>query len=154
MISQTANEPRAYENWFKIFEQARDEGTSYSDLSVNLGRFLESFQNNLAIDYLSGMANLLAGTFDSMNGRRRLESAIEEINKMDPEDRIAILNASINLIAERRNEQVDEQFSEFMINALDVEDIDELLYQRLQDKYSLVAYMRKVMSKLAVYAGE
>ena len=154
MIGQIADNPLEYNNWFELFALASEQKTSDKELSINMGRFLESFQNNVAIDFLSGMANLFAGTFESLNGRQRLERAMTVINTLDLSDRLDILEKSIVLLEKRESNQLNEQFSEFMMNKLDVNDLDEILYNRLEDKYSLSVYMKKVMSRLATFAGE
>jgi ATP-dependent DNA helicase RecQ len=151
LVSQIADNPNHYEDWFQVFSQAKTDQISMKEISISMGRFLESFNNNVAIDFLSGIANMLADTFESMNGRRRLKQAMEVINEYEPSDRIYILNETMKLVADQKNPMLNETFSEFFIQEMNVDGIETMIYNALKDNYSLKTVLEVSMKKIADY---
>jgi len=50
-----------------------------ASLSASVLRFLESYQNNISLNLLSGLLRLLQDDFENIDGRQRLESFLKEL---------------------------------------------------------------------------
>jgi ATP-dependent DNA helicase RecQ len=51
-------------------------------LLASVSRFLESYQYNTGLDFISGVVRLLVDDYDNPDGRDRLESAMERVVDM------------------------------------------------------------------------
>ena len=61
-------------------------------IQFSLARYLESYNNNPALDLMSGLCRLITNTFDDADGRSRLISYFNEFQNFDGEaDSIVIL---------------------------------------------------------------
>lgn len=103
-ILQTIGEnPLDYGKWFDVFyyEQQTNEikdgnyvikpihipeikdeefkKVKYRELQDKISRFLESYQNNIGLNFISGLVRLVLDNFEDLDGRRRLEQAFEGI---------------------------------------------------------------------------
>lgn len=154
LLANIADETENYLYWFNIFDAAVKEKKSDREMTVILARFLESFQNNVAINLISGMYNLLANNFDSLNGRQRFIKALEVINEYHKADKEAILVKLLDVIASKENMRLKMAFSEFIIHNMDVENIEKIVFKRLEDHYSLKVCLAKQMAQMADYIGE
>ena len=105
-ILQTIGEnPLDYGKWFDVFyyEQQTNEikdgnyvikpihipeikdeefkKVKYRELQDKISRFLESYQNNIGLNFISGLVRLVLDNFEDLDGRPRLERAFEGIKK-------------------------------------------------------------------------
>lgn len=105
-ILQTIGEnPSDYTQWFKVFyyeqqtneikdgnyvtkpiyiPEIKDENLKrekYRSLQDKTSRFLESYQNNMGLNFVSGLVRLVLDDFEDLDGRPRLERAFEDIKK-------------------------------------------------------------------------
>jgi ATP-dependent DNA helicase RecQ len=76
-----------YEKWFEVFYFLRTEGQKqyrtdkvlnaeqHIALQNNLGRFLESYANNVGLNFISGIVRLMNNDFGNNDGRNRLEQS-------------------------------------------------------------------------------
>lgn len=105
-ILQTIGEnPLDYTQWFKVFyyeqqtneikdgnyvtkpiyiPEIKDENLKrekYRSLQDKTSRFLESYQNNMGLNFVSGLVRLVLDDFEDLDGRPRLERAFEDIKK-------------------------------------------------------------------------
>ncbi|MDO8991748.1 MAG: hypothetical protein Q7U83_01700, partial [Daejeonella sp.] len=53
----------------------------FENLRDNISRFLESYRNNLGLNFLSGIVRLALNEYQDSDGRERFESALETIKQ-------------------------------------------------------------------------
>ena len=86
ILGEIADQPREVKEWFKVLNVERIRDNKVSDIIMNLNRFLESYQNNVGLNFVSGILNLIDHHFDSPDGRIRLLSALKAIKAFSVED--------------------------------------------------------------------
>lgn len=95
ILQHIAENPQDIERWFEVFYQVNNNVVTKNlltrsqteSLRDNLRRFLESYMYNTGLDLISGLVRLQLDDYDNTDGRRRLESSLEEVQQMD-KDRI------------------------------------------------------------------
>jgi ATP-dependent DNA helicase RecQ len=85
--------------WFRIFfvseagkEDVVKSNQSVNELKITLNRFLESYDNDIALNMINGFLNLLTDDFDNRDGRQRLSKSLKEIHQMNSIVRNEIFN--------------------------------------------------------------
>jgi ATP-dependent DNA helicase RecQ len=94
LLQHIAENPSDFYRWFEIFYQVEDNIVSNEiinceqrqSLLANLGRFLESYQYNTGLDFISGVLRLLIDDFNNADGKARFESSFKQIMKFDQND--------------------------------------------------------------------
>ena len=92
-----------FKKWFEVFYFLRTEGqkqyrtdqvlnsNQLLNLQNNLGRFLESYSNNIGLNFISGILRLMNDDFENIDGKNRLEQSfnflIENDWKLGKEER-------------------------------------------------------------------
>lgn len=93
MLQHIAENPNDFHKWFEVFYQIDNNRISNviinyeqrQSLLANLGRFLESYQYNTGLDFVSGVLRLLVDDFNNKDGQDRFESAFKAVVKYDIE---------------------------------------------------------------------
>ena len=155
MLGTVADQPREVQEWFEVLNIDRIKKNKISNIIMNLNRFLESYQNNVGLNYISGILNLIDQHFDSPNGRTRLLSAFASIKNFKDDDKQYILEQSAKLIAQLSEQDVaiKEEFSEFYIRNYEYDETDKVIYKELEDNYSLHTFMRRMMAYMVGISG-
>lgn len=144
-MGEVADFPREYEKWFKILNLNVIEKKKIRGLIANLSRFLESYQNNIGLNFISGILNLLNHNFDTENGRNRLRNSLGSINSFDEDAKLYILTESSKLIKELGDETQKKEFAEFFIENYDLKNVAAEIYKVVEDNYSLnVAFLQNL----------
>ncbi|OFX56895.1 MAG: hypothetical protein A2046_00060 [Bacteroidetes bacterium GWA2_30_7] len=81
VLQHIAENPKEYEKWFEVLttnNQFPNE-LEFKKLRDSISRFLESYRNNLGLNFLSGFVRLALNEYQDSDGRERFESAIETI---------------------------------------------------------------------------
>lgn len=143
-----ADMPQEFKHWFDIINIDTIKKEKVRNMIMGLNRFLESYQNNVGLNYVSGFLNLIDNNFDSTNGRERMKQAINVIAGFDEKDRKAILEESAKVMFEVGDKQALESFSEFFIRNYPLEDADRHIYKIQNDSYSLHFYIKRILSKM------
>ncbi len=149
-----------YTRWFEVFYKL-DKSQNRIDqiisnpelisLQGNLSRFLESYANNIGLNFISGIVRLLNDDFENSDGRKRLESTISYIinsENFTDEDFIFILENSCIII---RNYKMifRNKFSEFLIKTFDLErNILFIINEKLEDEFSTEFLLENADKKL------
>ena len=91
VLQHIVENPRDFERWFEVFYPEEDQEGGRDDrfltvrnqeaLRSSLSRFLESYRSNLGLDMISGLLRLLLDDYDNLDGRERLESSLEVIQR-------------------------------------------------------------------------
>lgn len=155
MLGTIADQPREVREWFEILNVDRIKKSKISNIIMNLNRFLESYQNNIGLNYISGILNLIDQHFDSPNGRTRLLAAFASIKNFKDDDKQYILEQSAKLIAQLSEQDVaiKEEFSEFYIRNYEYDETDNVIYKELEDNYSLHTFMQRMMAYMVGISG-
>ena len=107
MLQHISENPLDYKQWFEAFKiverdvqnkiintiylpsvQNNERRTIYfENLRDSISRFLESYQNNTALNLISGIVRLFLNKYDDLDGKNRFESALKSIknNNFDTE---------------------------------------------------------------------
>lgn len=107
-------------------------------LRSSLSRLLESYQNSLWLNLISGILRLYLGQFDDRDGRPRLERAFDSLCKMDKEFRFRQIELVLKIGKMFESEQkslLSQTLFKFFPDML------EVIYEVLQDDYSLWSFM-------------
>lgn len=94
ILQHIAENPNDFYRWFEVFYQAEgNQGFNEilnweqrQSLLANLSRFLESYQYNTGLDFISGVLRLLIDDFKNADGKDRFESSFRQIRKFEEKD--------------------------------------------------------------------
>lgn len=94
LLQHIAENPSDFFKWFEVFYQLEDNEISNElinweqrqSLLANLSRFLESYEYNTGLDFVSGVLRLLIDDFDNADGKVRFESSFKKILKFEQAD--------------------------------------------------------------------
>mgnify|MGYP000993579521 CR=1 FL=1 len=95
IIQHIAENPKEYVKWFDVLltnSQFPNE-VEFKKLRDSISRFLESYRNNLGLNFLSGFVRLALNEYQDSDGKGRFESALETIkNTFSIDDQEDFLN--------------------------------------------------------------
>lgn len=94
LLQHIAENPNDFDRWFEVFYQLEENKLSNKiinweqrqSLLANLSRFLESYEYNTGLDFISGVIRLLVDDFENADGKDRFESSFKQIMKFSQED--------------------------------------------------------------------
>lgn len=84
IIQHIAENPLEYEKWFEVFNANNQfpTTTEFEKLKDSISRFLESYRNNLGLNFLSGFVRLALTDYNDSDGKERFESSISKIKQI------------------------------------------------------------------------
>lgn len=105
LLQHIAENPNDFNRWFEVFYQIDNNTVSNKvinyeqrqSLLANLGRFLESYQYNTGLNFISGVLRLLVDDFKNKDGQDRFESAFNTIVKYDKDELDFVLDNLLKL---------------------------------------------------------
>ena len=146
ILGTIAEQPRQVETWFDVLNVERiTKKESAQGIIMNLNRFLESFQANVGLNYISGILHLIEHHFDDPNGKERLYSALTVIKSFKEEDKEYVLVETAKLIFELADPNLSEEFTEFFIRNYDYDETERIIYKQLESNYALQSFLRRMM---------
>ena len=154
MFGIIADEPEEITKWFDVINTDTIKRKKASDILMALNRFLESYQHNVGLNYISGFLNLLQGNFESPNGRDRLLQALKVINGFKLEEKIYVLEETAKVMYELGADETLELFAEFYSENFPYEDTEGIIYKITNDNYSLNICLKKMLSTIISKVGE
>lgn len=88
VLQHIAENTKDYEKWFEVLLSNNQfpNTTEFAKLKDSISRFLESYRNNLGLNFISGFVRLALNEFDDSDGKERFESALSTVKhtfKMD-----------------------------------------------------------------------
>lgn len=94
LLQHIAENPNDFNRWFEVFYQLEENILSNKiinweqrqSLLANLSRFLESYEYNTGLDFISGVIRLLVDDFENADGKDRFESSFKQIMKFSQDD--------------------------------------------------------------------
>lgn len=91
LLQHISEHPKDFHKWFDVFVKRNQkfEVLGYilkdkketENLKLKLQRFLESYKNNVGLNFISGIIRLFLNEFDDQDGRTRFEQALESIKE-------------------------------------------------------------------------
>lgn len=84
VLQHIAENPMEYEKWFDVLTTKNQfpNAAELKKLKDSISRFLESYRNNLGLNFLSGFVRLALDEYQDSDGKERFESALETINQI------------------------------------------------------------------------
>ena len=142
ILQHIAENPKEFEKWFDVLttnNQFLNE-VEFKKLRDSISRFLESYRNNLGLNFLSGFVRLALNEYQDSDGKERFESALETIkqtfSKSEQDDflnRLMILGKYLN---EEQKMELCQSISKFYQEKLElIAEYYDLAYL-LNDVYS------------------
>ena len=105
ILQHIAENPKEFEKWFDVLATNNQilNDIEFKKLRDRISRFLESYRNNLGLNFLSGFVRLALNEYQDSDGKERFESALETIkqtfSKSEQDDflnRLMILGKNLN----------------------------------------------------------
>ena len=121
---------------------------------MGLNRFLESYQNNVGLNFIFGLLNMINEHFSGTNGRDRLLRSLGTISRFKESDRAFIIQESARVMYELGSEEAQEEFAEFFIENFPLEDTERHIYNIQRDNYSLKVYIEKALAYMIKEIGD
>jgi ATP-dependent DNA helicase RecQ len=83
ILQHIAENPKEFEKWFDVLTTNNQFPNDYEfkKLRDSISRFLESYRNNLGLNFLSGFVRLALNEYQDSDGKERFESALETIKQ-------------------------------------------------------------------------
>lgn len=142
ILQHIAENPKEFIKWFEVLttnNQFPNE-VEFKKLRDSISRFLESYRNNLGLNFLSGFVRLSLNEYQDSDGKQRFESALETIKKTfskseqdDFLNRLMVLGKNLN---EEQKMELCQSISKFYPEKLEqLADYYDLAYL-LNDVYS------------------
>jgi len=155
IFQHIAEKPKDNKRWFEVFYQVEKNIVTdkfitrrqQEGLRDNLSRFLESYMYNPGLDLISGLLRLLLDDYENVDGRKRLESSLEEIQYFQ-EDEIEFVLAQILRIGK----QLTSSNKNFLAESLYKYFTDDSFLHRIQkelgDSFSMATIIENANKKL------
>jgi ATP-dependent DNA helicase RecQ len=155
-LEQVVAKKDRVKDWFKIFyvqEEGKDDQpralSTFKRLKITVSRFLESYNNDISLNLVTGMISLAEGEFDSIDGRERMALAIRQIVKMDSEVREEMLGSILQTSDVFLNIVQRTQLSEVLIsNGFDLMEDLKQIHLSLEDKFSYGSMIKTLHSTI------
>lgn len=162
ILESIAQQPLDYSSWFDIFYDTV-KGTNDSTISKKLidreavedirgsiNRLLESYRYNTGLNFISGICRLILNDYENQDGKKRLESAFQELMEYDDDSKIDILNNTLklkSLLSEDNTIILSELLCEHY------PDQPIRIYKELNDSHSLGITLEDSLNKLINIGG-
>lgn len=147
-LGVVADEPQEYRHWFKILNVDTIKKEKVGNILMGLNRFLESYRNNVGLNYISGLLNMINEHFEGTDSKDRLLRALGTISTFKESDRVFIIQESARVMYELSSEETQEEFAEFFVNNFPLEDAERHIYKVQGDNYSLKFYIEKILANM------
>lgn len=148
-IGAVADNPGDISEWFSILNSKRIKKSGIQNMIINMNRFLESYNNNTALNYISGILNLIGGRFESSNGRERLSRSLRKIDSMEDKSKEEIIIETGKALHDFLKPDELEEYSKVVLENIHIDDLETILYKNIQDNYSLKRTFDRSMNRLA-----
>ncbi len=154
------------EKWFEVFYLLRTEGQKQyrTDLVLNpeqlialqnnLSRFLESYANNLGLNFISGIVRLMNGDFENSDGRNRLKQSFvflieKEWSIGSTSNLKAVLLTETCKVVKTAKIEIRNQLASFVIELLG-QDLDALkiVNEHLEDEVTTLFIINQIKERL------
>lgn len=142
VLQHISENPKEYEKWFEILltNNQFPNKIEFEKLRDTISRFLESYRNNIGLNFLSGFVRLSLVDYENSDGKERFESALSSIkSNFTTEEQTDFLNRLKVLgkhLAEEQRVELSQSISKYFPELLEeLADYYDLAYL-LNDIYS------------------
>lgn len=164
LLAHLAEHPDDSSVWLSVFflEDAASDlpritsPTQLSTLKEQLARFLESYKDNICLNYLSGIIRLTADDFDDADGERRMAASLERLKQQGGQQIETLIRKTIEL---KPLFSADAQcrFARLIHEKFPESPFLELINSEFEDPYSYRQLLTPLLSRLekltSVYKG-
>jgi ATP-dependent DNA helicase RecQ len=155
VLQHISENPREYEKWFEVLTTNNQfpNKTEFEKLRDSISRFLESYRNNIGLNFLSGFVRLALNEYEDSDGKERFESALSSIKdtsiKEEQADFLYRLKLLGKHLSEEQKEELCQSVSKFYPELLEeLAEYYELAYL-LNDVYAeKVRKLKQLKNKL------
>ncbi len=83
VLQHIAENPTEYEKWFEVLTTNNQfpNKTEFEKLKDSISRFLESYRNNVGLNFVSGFVRLALNEYEDSDGKERFESALSSVKE-------------------------------------------------------------------------
>lgn len=83
VLQHIAENPTEYDKWFEVLTTNNQfpNKTEFEKLKDSISRFLESYRNNVGLNFVSGFVRLALNEYEDSDGKERFESALSSIKE-------------------------------------------------------------------------
>lgn len=117
IFENLVDKPKNYQEWFNVFYQDNGKIKANDEMDsdmASLRRFLETLNNNVALNYLSGMMNLLLGDYEKEDGKVRFQNSLNQLMKESEETLDYIIDNTLELYTYMCNESKERLIDEIL----------------------------------------
>src|SRR5690606_18474613 len=81
VLQHIAENPTEYEKWFEVLTTNNQfqNKMEFEKLKVSISRCLESYRNNVGLNFVSGFVRLALNEYEDSDGKERFESALASV---------------------------------------------------------------------------
>ena len=81
VLQHIAENPTEYEKWFEVLTTNNQfpNKMEFEKLKDSISRFLESYRNNVGLNFVSGFVRLALNEYEDSDGKERFESALASV---------------------------------------------------------------------------
>ncbi|WP_232336772.1 RecQ family ATP-dependent DNA helicase [Planococcus lenghuensis] len=160
-LENTAAKKEKIKDWYRVF-YVQEEGkedvpraiNSIDELEITLGRFLESYRDDISLNLISGFVQLVKNNFESVDGRARMGAAVTRIVQMEDKDRQEMIGSILKISDLYLNDGQKQELSNTLIsNGLNQMADLKLIHRRLQDEFSYGSMVKELYSVIKERAG-
>ena len=153
VLQHIAEHPWDFGKWLEVLTMVTEEWTSekrpmhkLQSLRSSVGRFLESYHDNVGLDLISGMIRLALGEIEDADGRPRLRSALSFISASDTPLRAEIIE-TVMIFGHRQGLTHRNELSRLICESFP--DLRPAwIYRRLEDDHSLALALEKTIGRI------
>lgn len=155
VLQHIAENPKDIERWFEVFYQVDENivtdkflvSRQREALRDNLSRFLESYMYNPGLDLISGLLRLWLDDYENIDGGKRFESSLEEIQHFE-ESQIDFIVTQILKIGKELTNKNKNFLAETLYKFFNDESFLYRIQKELGDTYSMAAIIENANKKL------
>lgn len=155
VIQHIAENPLDYTKWFEVLTTNNQfpNQVEFAKMRDTISRFLESYRNNIGINFVSGFVRLALNDYDDTDGKERFESSLSKVKTKFSQDkqndfmqRLIVLG---NHLSENQKMELSQSISIFYPEKLEyLAEYYDLAYL-LNDEYAKkVKELKKINKKL------
>ncbi len=155
VLQHIAENPKDVERWFEVFYQVDKNivtdkfltSRQREALRDNLSRFLESYMYNPGLDLISGLLRLWLDDYENIDGRKRLESSLEEVQHFE-ESQIDFIITQILKIGKELTNKNKNFLAESLYKFFNDESFLHRILKELGDTFSMATIIENANKKL------
>ncbi|SCP99126.1 RecQ family ATP-dependent DNA helicase [Anaerobium acetethylicum] len=147
-FEKISDDQKNFVNWFEVLNIQVIKENGIENMIMSLSRFLESYKNNIGLNFISGFLRLANGDFEDGDGRERLVSALHDISTFSEDEKYELIGKILPLADDLLDEEQKEIFSETVINNIEYDHSSTMLYKGMQDNYSIQYILDSALSSI------